>query len=122
MWEKEIWIAKRTKVETDDFGVDIEYFEKPKRYMLNYQPVSGNTNYLEYGEKTRNVYRAFVDRLAYQGVINIGDRVYLSDSEIIESELEKVALSDDEYCNNANYYVMVMLPQNFKTRIDFMKR
>ena len=122
MWEKEIWIAKRVKVETNDYGVDIEYFEKPKKYRLNYQPISGTTAYQEYGEKTRNMYRTFVSRNLFQGVINIGDRVYLSDGTYAEKDLKELAESDDEYCNKANYYVISVLPQNFLTKIDFMKR
>lgn len=122
MWEKEIWIAKRLKIETNDFGVDIEYFDKPKKYMLNYQPVSGNTSYLEYGDKINDVYRVFVNRLQYQGVINVGDRAYLSDGQIAEKDLEELAINDNGFCEKSNYVVQVVLPQNIKTRIDFMKR
>ena len=89
---------------------------------MNYQPVSGYTDYAVYGDKMRDTYRAFVNRLAYQNVINVGDRVYLSDGQLAESELEKIAMSDNEYCEKANYSVYVVLPQNYKTQIDFMKR
>lgn len=122
MWEKEIWIAKRVKVETNDYGVDIEYFDKPIHYRFNYQPLSGTTDYQEYGEKTRNIFRTFVSRKLFQGVINEGDRVYLSDSQYAESELKALAESDDELCNKANYYVVSVLPQNFLIKVDFMKR
>lgn len=122
MWEKEIWIAKRYKVETNDFGVDIEYFEKPIKYRFNYQPVSGNTDIMEYGEKITNVYRTFVNKNEYLGKIRVGDRVYLEDGEILESELENIAENDNVHCEKANYIVKVVLPQNFKTRIDFIKK
>lgn len=122
MWEKEIWIAKRKSAEINEYGVEIETFEKPIKYAMNYQPVSGYTDYVVYGDKMRDTYRAFVNRLAYQNVINVGDRVYLSDGQLAESELEKIAMSDNEYCEKANYSVYVVLPQNYKTQIDFMKR
>ena len=122
MWEKEIWIAKRKSAEINEYGVEIETFEKPIKYAMNYQPVSGYTDYAVYGDKMRDTYRAFVNRLAYQNIINVGDRVYLSDGQLAESELEKIAMSDNEYCEKANYSVYVVLPQNYKTQIDFMKR
>lgn len=122
MWEKELWIAKRKKVETNDMGVDIEVFYPPIRYMLNYQPVSDYNSYQEYGEHINDVYRAFLTSMAYQGKINVGDRVYMSDGQTLISELKELVESDDEYCNKANYVVKVVLPQNFFTRVDFLKR
>lgn len=121
MFEKDIWIAKRTNVETDENGNEIEYFAKPEFYRLNYQPVSGNTILKEYGEDINDIYRAFVDRLSFQGKINVGDRAYLSDGEVAEWDLESIAQNDNVYCSNANYKVIIVLPQNIKTRIDFQK-
>lgn len=121
MWEKEIWIARRLKIETNDEGIDISYFEKPIKYRLNYQPVSGYLGLVEYGENVKNVYRAYINR-SLQGLLRVGDRVYLSDNEILESELEDIAMSDDEFCKNANYEVTVALPQNLKIKVDFTKR
>lgn len=122
MFEKEIWIAKRNKVETDEFGNDIEFFEKPIRYFFNYQPVSGNTVLLEYGERINDVYRTFVDKKQFLGKIKIGDRVYLEDGETLQNELEEKAENDNQFCEKANYVVKTVLPQNFKVKIDFIKR
>lgn len=122
MWEKELWIAKRIKVEPNENGIDIETFEKPKKYYFNYQPISGYTDYMEYGERKNEVYRTFVNRCCFQGIIKVGDRVYLSDDEVCECDLEKIVLKEKVYGENANYVVNVVLPQNFKTRIDFIKR
>lgn len=121
MFEKEIWFAKRVKVKSNKNGVEMEYFEKPQKFYLNYQPVSGNTHLAEYGEEINNVYRIFVDRKMYQGKIKVGDRAYLSDGDISEQELENLALNDNERCLKANYRVEVVLPQNIKTRIDLIK-
>ena len=122
MWEKEIWIAKRNKIETNEFGVDIEYFDKPIKYRFNYQPISGNTNLLEYGDKMNDVYRAFVDKNMYLGKIKVGDRVYLEDGETLQSDLEDLVDNDNKYCEKANYTVRAVLPQNLKIRVDFIKR
>ena len=121
-WEKEIWIAHRIKVEKDDYGNEIEYFDKPKRYFINYQPVSGYTSFLQYGANSVDVYRAFVDRQSFSGVIKKYDRAYLSDGDISEEELQELAQSDNEFCEKANYRVEIVLPQNVKTKIDFKKR
>ena len=122
MWEKEIWIAKRISVETNDMGVDIETFAKPIRYFFNYQPVSGDMSYREYGERISDVYRAFIKKMYYNNEIRVGDRAYLADSEYTEQDLKRLVDSDDEYCKNANYVVNVVLPQNFLIRIDFLKQ
>lgn len=121
MWEKEIWIARRNKLITNDDGIEVPYFDTPTPYRMNYQPVSGYLGLMEYGENISNVYRAFVDR-RMQGKIKVGDRVYLSDNEVLESELENLAMSDNEFCENANYEITVALPQNFKMKVDFTKR
>lgn len=122
MWEKELWIAKRKDIKTNDMGVDIETFYPPIRYMINYQPISDNNSYQEYGEHIVDVYRAFVTTMLYQGKINVGDRAYISDGQTLPNELKVLVNSDNEYCNNANYVVKIVLPQNFFTRVDFLKR
>ena len=96
-WEKELWIARRKKIETNEFGVDVEYFEKPKKYRFNYQPVSGNTNLLEYGERINDVFRTFIDK-NYLGQIKVGDRVYLEDGETLQIDLENLVENDNEFC------------------------
>lgn len=121
MFEKEIWIARRKQIKTNRNGIEIEEFEKPKKYRLNYQPISGNTKINEYGDEINDYYRIFVDRLLFQGQIKVGDRAYLCDGEISEKELKDIALSDNKHCEKANYKIMVVLPQNIKTRIDLMK-
>ena len=87
------------------------------KYKFNYQPISGNTDIMEYGEKITDVYRTFIDKAVYLGKIRVGDRVYLEDGEILESELENLVISDNEFCEKANYEVKVVLPQNFKKYI-----
>ena len=121
MFEKKLYIARRIKVEPNENGVDIEYFEEPKLYYFNYQPVSGYLGLQQYGEDIGNVYRMFVDRKIYQGKIKVGDRAYLSDGEITESDLEKLIQNEESFGDNANYKVELALPQNFKMQIDLIK-
>lgn len=121
MWEKEIWIAKKINTIQDEYGVDISHFDKPIKYGINYQPLTGDTKFKEYGNDKSDYYRAFVDRNIYSGKIRVGYKCYLCDGEIEESELENMATNDDEYCNKANYEVVSVLPQNLKIRIDFKK-
>ena len=92
---------------------DIIYIEK--------KLICGNLNDIDLVYDELDFFQT-LNRLAYQNVINVGDRVYLSDGQLAESELEKIAMSDNEYCEKANYSVYVVLPQNYKTQIDFMKR
>lgn len=122
MWEKELWLAKRKGLETDENGIQYETFEDPIKLNINYQPISGYTDYLEYGEKMHDVYRAYVNASQYEGLFEVGDRLYLIDGQIKQSELQKIALYDNKYRNRANYVVHSVLPQNYKIKIEFMKR
>ena len=122
MWEKEIWIAKRISIEQDEYGNDIERFDKPKKYMFNYQPISGSLKLQDYGENNDDMFRAYVDKAYYLGKIKRGDRVYLEDDETLVSDLVKLVRNDNEFCQNANYVVKSALPQNLKLKLDFVKR
>ena len=121
MFEKKLYIAKRLKVESNENGIDVEYFEKPKLYNFNYQPVSEYLGLQQYGEEIGNVYRMFVDKALYQGKIKVGDRAYLSNGEITESELEQLIQNEKDFGDNANYKIELVLPQNFKMQIDLIK-
>ena len=122
MFDKEIYIAKRLRIETNYNGYDVEYFEKPKRYRMNYQPLEGVMTYSRSGENTNSTqYVAFVDRNVYQGIIRTGDKAYLSDESILEEDLKQLTLYDNEYCEQANYRVISVLPQNKKMKIVFKK-
>lgn len=120
MFEKEIWIAHRKKVETNDFGVEIEYFNRATQHYMNYQPVSAQRTFYDYGQQKEGVYRAYVNSNSMCN-IKVGDRAYLIDGDIRDYELRDIATCDNEFCENANYVVDIVLPQNFKTRIDFKK-
>lgn len=118
MFEKKLYIASRKSIEHTDYGNEIEKFDNPKEYWFNYQPVNGTLDYQQYGANIRNIYRAFID-MSYLGKIKVRDRAYLIDGEI--QDIKDRALNDNEYCEKANYRVIVVLPQNFKIRVDFEK-
>lgn len=118
MWEKKLYIAKRIRVEEDDYGNQISYFDKPKKYWFNYQPLDGDLDYQQYGDRISNYFRAFID-MCYLGEIKTGDKAYLIDGEI--QDVDSLVLKDDENCTLANYTIKVVLPQNLKIKIDFEK-
>ena len=121
-WQKEIWIAKRTKVESGYYGVDIAEFEKPKKYYFNYQPVSSSTTFQKEGTDINADYQMFIDKNIYQGQFHVGDVAYLSDGETLESELKNMAENDNIYCENSNYIITRVDPQNIKIRISFERK
>lgn len=121
-WNKEIWIAKRIKTEKNVEGIDIEYFDTPVKYVINYQPLSAEQSLQEYGEHVSDVYRATIPRSIYEGVFHSGDRAYLSDENFKQDELEQLATNDDEHCTKSNYVINTVLVQNLLIRIDFLKR
>lgn len=118
MWEKPLYIAKRINIIEDDYGNPISYFEKPKEYFFNYQPIDGDLAFQQYGDKVSNIYRAFIP-MAYLGKIKVGDKAYLIDGEI--QDIVSLVLNDNENCTMANYTIIAVLPQNLKIRVDFEK-
>lgn len=121
MWEKELWIASRNYIDDNNGKYDAPIYNAPRFYKMNYQPIEGDVTSAEYGQKKNARYQAFVERRYYQGKIKTGDRVYLSDESILESELRDLALNDNMYCEKANYEVVAVLPQNIKMQIIFKK-
>ena len=63
----------------------------------------------------------FIDKALYQGKIKVGDRAYLSNGEITESDLEQLIQNEKDFGDNANYKIELVLPQNFKMQIDLIK-
>lgn len=118
MFEKRLFIAKRIRVEEDDYGNPISFFEKPKEYFFNYQPVDGDLSYQQYGDNISNIYRAFIP-ITYIGKIKTGDRAYLIDGDF--KDIESLALNDNENCTMANYTIISALPQRLRIKIDFEK-
>ena len=58
--DKRLFIAKRIKVENDEFGNEISYYETPKEYGFSYMPTSGQVDYQIYGELISNMFTSIL--------------------------------------------------------------
>ena len=113
-WNKICYIRKRKSddISTDEYGNEIvEYFE-PKKFLLNYQPVTSDAdraNLKPYGVTMEGTVRALMD-IKYLGELNRYDLAYLYDSNPNNEEY------DGQY---ANYRVVTAIPQNMKILVYF---
>lgn len=118
--DKKLYLAKRIATETDDYGNEITYYDKIKRYYFNYMPTAGQVDYQIYGSLINNMYTSYLP-VSYLGVIKSGDIAYLKDGETQNID-ELVALDEnDKYCQHANYRVRIVLPQNMRIKVIFEK-
>lgn len=122
LFGKDLFLARRKEVQ-DQNGVQIEIFEKPIYVgKINYQQESNTTTQNDYGTFNSKVYKAIFPLSMFLGKISVGDRVYIIDDKIVSyEELKTIALQDDEYCNNANYYVDDIKVQNLILEVTFEK-
>ena len=119
-WQKDIWISTRKKIEDND-GEDLAFYNEPKHYKINYQPMSSYLDYQKYGENIKDMYTAYVNRAQYQNKFKAGDRVYLIDGDKSYEEVKLLTETDNEYCLKANYKIVSVLPQNVMIKLDFEK-
>lgn len=113
-WNKKIYIAKLLKVETDDYGNDIKYYEEPKAYMLNIEPSKGSTDIAIYGETINKVYKAIVPFNKYKGKFHEGDIAYIDGANPRGED-------KNTYGQNGNYVIDSVRPQNLAIAIYFKK-
>lgn len=118
--DKRLFIAKRIKVENDEFGNEISYYETPKEYNFSYMPTSGQVDYQIYGELISNMFTSILP-MSFLGKIKTGDKAYLIDGEI--QDIDNLVYNDlkDEFCTHANYIVKLVQPQNIRIKIIFEK-
>lgn len=115
--QKPLYIAKRLKTTLNDYGMEVQEFDKPKLYNFLYMPTSGMLDYQIYGEKISGMYTAYVDYDTYLGHFHEGDRAYLIDSDLQDLSVAKT----DKNCENANYVIKSVLLQNLKIKLTFEK-
>lgn len=117
------YIANREneKVETDDYGNELEVFKKPFAFNELYMPVTDSYSLKVYGENIIRILRMYVNVNEWYGRINVGDRAYLMDSEHSYCNLGNLIYEDNKYCNKANYKVVSVEIQNLKMKIEFEK-
>ena len=115
--QKELYIANRIKVEKNSYGIDMETFDTPKCYKFFYMPTSNNTDYQLYGVNIGEIYVCYIDYNRYLGKFKVGDRAYLIDNELTDLSIA----GNDVNCENANYRIESVLPQNLKIKLTFVK-
>lgn len=111
-WNKTCYIAsKQPKPLLDDYGNEVNIYDKPKKYSFNIQPASGDFDLTLYGEKVNKVYRAIVE-YSYKDKIKEGDIAYLDGANPLNEKVNG---------ENGNYVVDSIRPQNLAMAIYFRK-
>jgi hypothetical protein len=108
-----LYIAKKFKIEYDDYNNEIIKYDKPK-FMgkFNYQPLAGdelNAYMSVYGETKNKLIRLFLD-IKYINEFKEFDLAYLYEASPKSEEI------NGEY---ANYSVKTFAPQNTKILVVF---
>lgn len=113
-WKKTCYIAsKHENPRIDDYGNEINIYDKPVKYNFNIQPASGDFEITLYGEKINKIYKAVVP-ISYTNKIKEGDIAYL-DGINPSNEIEGT------YGSKGNYVVDSIRPQNLALAIYFRK-
>ena len=120
-YEKPIYIASYLRTEQNDDGIDIDIFDEPQLYFINFQPVSDYLDYQEYGSEVSSVKRAYVRKEQYYGVFKPRDRVYLNDENNPCDCLEDIIEEDSERCLKANYEIVKCPLRGLYIQIDVRK-
>lgn len=116
-WSKVCYIRKRVvsdegDVIIDEYGNEIQKYEEPKKYIINYQPVTNDADEAilkPYGVTLEGTVKALVD-IKHEGELNKYDLVYLYGATPNNEEYEG---------QNANYRVITAIPQNMKILVYF---
>lgn len=106
-WNKVCYIATRNEeqVEYDDYGNELNKYNKPEKFYFNIQPANGYLDIVTYGEKVEKMYRAIIPYEKYNGKFKEGDIVYL-EGATPEGEVEAT------YGMNGNFKIYTVRPQN----------
>ena len=116
--DKLLYIAKRIKINTNEYGIQISEYAEPIKYTFSYMPSSGQTDYQLYGEAIRDMFISYLP-MCFLGKINVGDKAYLIDGETQNiTELVKMDKLDLQR-SNANYHIKVVQPQNMRLKVIF---
>lgn len=115
-WKKVCYIRKRlvdeTGITSDDYGNEIQNYDEPKKFLLNYQPVTNDADEAilkPYGITSEGTVKALAD-IKYLGEFNQYDLAYLYEANPSNEEY------DGQY---ANYRVITAIPQNMKILVYF---
>lgn len=113
-WNKGCYISNLDRTEEDDYGNEINFYQKPIHYNFNIQPANGTTDIALYGEKISKMYKTVISLKEYNNRFKEGDVAYL----------EGLKPSDEiegTYGKSANYKIKSVRPQNTVILIYFEK-
>lgn len=116
-WSKICYIRRRVTsddgdVTIDEYGNEIQNYEVPKKYVLNYQPVTNDADEAilkPYGISLEGTVKALMD-IKFDGELGRHDLAYLYDATPENEEYDG---------QNANYRVITAIPQNMKILVYF---
>jgi len=114
---KKLYLCKRTNESNAEIGV----YGVPVPYWINYQPIQGFTNVMQYGERVTKMYRAILNFDQYVGVFKEGDLVYLCGKKN-EDGADPVITSTYINGQGANAKVESVRNQNLAIEVTFEKR
>lgn len=111
-WNKSIYIATQKEIDTNEYGVDEVTYNRPIKYRFNYQPTTGQSEIMTYGDRVTKMYSMYINRRLYDGKFHEGDLAYI----------EGITPEGENYNGEkANYRISSVRPQNLVIAI-YMER
>lgn len=114
---KKIYLCKRLNT----INAVVGEYGAPTPYWINYQPVQGYTNVMQYGERVTGIYRAILNFDIFLSVFKEGDLVYLCGKRN-EDGADPVITETYTNGQNANAKVISVRNQNKAIEVTFEKR
>ena len=84
-WKKEVYIASKIGVQTDNDENEFSIYDEPIKYNFNYQPVNSDAEIAEFGEKVSVMKKAVIP-ISYKDKFKEFDVAYLDDVTPNEEE------------------------------------
>lgn len=110
--KSKVYIAKWLENTQDDYGNDINVYDKPQKYMFNVQTLNETVEMEVFGRKViSSKVISITEKKKYLGKFKEFDVVYVDRSP--EGEVE--------YGDNADYFISGVRPQNTSIRIYLTK-
>lgn len=75
-WKKECYIVSKIQIKKDEEGNEIVEYDKPSKYLFNYQPVNSNAEIVEFGERANMMKKAVIP-ISYKNKFKEFDLAYL---------------------------------------------
>lgn len=110
--KSKIWIAKKLRVDFDEYGNQIPIYDEPQKYLFNVQTLSETSDIMEFGERVNSTkVISITEKKKYQGKFNEFDLVYVDNTP--ENEVNNG--------DNADYKIVGVRNQNTSIRVYIQK-